>query len=281
MTFTPWREKSEVATGPFDGVPDHLERPLEDWIGSFLVDAAAIRIALTLRLPLASNERQARALRNEAIGDEDLTLELIDLMLKDRREHFFEFLRHFTDSSIRALDDILTRGGSLWTVTPELDGLTRRVSPELKAMLEKAVESSTPASEYLRTAWAATYGLNPNPDHAYAESIRAVEDAAGKVVTPKDERFQLNKVAKALRDQKAQFEVTLNLEADSQSEPVEVIVTMMEWLIRANTARHSQPSGEPLRHSESEAEMAVQLAVLLVEWFEGGYIRRLTSEVAS
>lgn len=275
VAFTPWRERTDAPAGPFDGVPDHLDRPLREWMHEVLDDDAAIRIALAMRVVLPNKRTPPAALMAEVEADEDLTLHVLDLMLKDRAERPWEYHLDFTDEDIDHLEDLLSRGGSLWTVSPERNGLIRRVTPELKGIFDKTSASGSPAADYLRAAWTSVYGLNPNPNHAFAEAIRAVEDASGKVVTPNAQRFQLNRVATSLRDQRSKFEVALETEVGAEPNPLEVVVTMMEWMIRAHTARHGKPGDEPLQHEKSEAEMAVQLAIPLVEWSEGGYVRRV------
>lgn len=256
-------------------MPAHLKRPLLQWIFECLDDELAVRIGIQLRLVLDGSARPAAGLRNAAAGHEDVMLSVIDLMLKERLRDDSGFDFPFTSGEVVNLEEMLETGGSAWRVALEGDGLARRVSPQSQALYELAAGTPAPAASYLRKAWNMTYGREPRPTQAVSEAIRAVEDAAGRVITPNDERYQLNKVAKSLLDQRGKFEVAYGPDATDEPQPIDVVASMMQWLIRAQGARHGGPGDKPVEHSQQEAEMAIQMAVLLVAWFSGGYVRRI------
>ena len=101
---------------------------------------------------------------------------------------------------IDSLEGLLTSGNSAWTVDPTVRGLVRRLGAEEQSTFEAATAVDDPATAYLREAWEAAWGTNPNGETAHDKAIKALEAAFRPVVTPKSPGAKLNTIADHLRD---------------------------------------------------------------------------------
>lgn len=175
-------------------------------------------------------------------------------------------LSHGGHGDPEVLKTLLEQGKSAWTVGERLGchGLTRRVPEGVQIAADQIMEDSGNAGIRLAKAWEALYGLHSDPTKAYALAIKAVEDAAIPVVTPKDRVSTLGKVIKVIRDQK-DWNLPLARE-DNQAPSGEVLLGMMQVLWTGQHDRHGGNSDlPPLTHQE--AIVAVSLAVTLTHWF--------------
>jgi hypothetical protein len=170
---------------------------------------------------------------------------------------------------LTTLDYILAAGGSAYRYR---DGhLERRVDVTTVAAFERvAASANDEASMYLRRAWTATYGRDPDPSRAYGDAVRAVEAAACPVLLPNDPTPTLGKAIARLRDRPHDWHLVLPGGGDSAGAiPLRMALQLL-W-----TAQRSRHAGGPDTRDQllGEAEAAVSLAVTLVQWFANGFIR--------
>ena len=125
---------------------------------------------------------------------------------------------------------------------------------------------------YLRKAWGATYGRNPQPDTAYRDAVRAVEAAAIPIVRPSRSPPTLGLVITELHDRPERFATRLN--PSPPLEPIETVRQMLSLLWKSQRDRHGVDDDVPLTVSQQEAEDALALAVTLVRWFDTGAVYR-------
>ena len=140
------------------------------------------------------------------LADAEL-LDLVDAVLANRGTGPW---RRFgiADKPLERLERLLTDGGAAWRATPDGLGLERRVDTVAAAAVATAAHTATaagqdPAAEHLRAAWAAAYGVGPDPDRAYDEAVLAVEAVACPLVCPANPRRTLGTVVADLRDRKS------------------------------------------------------------------------------
>jgi hypothetical protein len=142
---------------------------------------------------------------------------------------------------------------------------------------EEAVASAeaaqrTSAARHLRIAWQETYGVSPDPTKAYGEAVRAVEAAAAPVMAPKNQAPTLGQL---LADMRAQnWELTL---VDKQASlwPATTFIDLLDQLWKGERSRHG--GGATSRdQTQQEAEAAVHLAALALQWFTTGIVRKAT-----
>lgn len=192
-------------------------------------------------------------LRN--IPDEEL-LDVIDWLIYRQPD----VLQH------AELDRLLIQGSSIWKVGERNGnrGLMRRVPEAVQSAAESASLRGS-AGALLSAAWSACFGRGPDTEEAYEKAIKAVEEAAAPVVSPKNARATLGTM---IRDMKAQGDWKLDLPGAAQDVPV----SMMEALWTGQESRHG---GNGYRiPTQSEAEAGVLLAVPLVQWFTSGAVSR-------
>ncbi|MEU4691594.1 hypothetical protein [Actinoplanes sp. NPDC023714] len=181
------------------------------------------------------------------------------------------------DERLDRLESLLANGGSAYTVSRDSRCLVLRVDETVEAAARLAIHvASDAAADHLRQAWAATYGISPDPDKAMHEAIRAVEDVACPLVQNRhagNNLATLGTVLGELRGNAAHLWELVLPDKEGQPRTVENLVGMMETLWHAQVSRHGG-GAKSRRQSQAEAEAAVQLAVLIVHWLKTGVLRR-------
>jgi hypothetical protein len=169
------------------------------------------------------------------------------------------------------LEGILEQSGSAWRVGTRSGaaGVERRVAPGVGEAANVAMESTGSAGELLSAAWRATYGIHPDPDKAYSMAIKAVEEAAKPVISPKDGVATLGKMTSAMRDQQ---NWSLPLQDDDKNPSSDTVLKMMRALHSGQQQRHGGNGDRPA--TQEEAVAALFLAVPLVQFFHAGLIAR-------
>lgn len=171
------------------------------------------------------------------------------------------------------LELVLRAGGSKWTVglRDGLAGLELRVPEGVHEAARAAMAMPGNAGVLLSEAWHAAYGINPDPEKAYAKAIKAVEAAAIPVVSSTNAAATLGTVISQLRDQ-GNWKLGLTREHTTHTTQ-QVVLGMAQALWTGQNDWHAgQPGYTP--STPAEAEAAVMLAVPLVQWFSSGAIAR-------
>lgn len=236
-----------------------------------------MRIERELEFPLdwsGDLDHAANSLIAEAVADDTFFLDLID--------HQLRRLRWSRDQAIVvSLMVALYQAGSAWQVeavdpATETVGfhLVRRVGETAQAAASQAMGQGK-AGLHLRRAWAEVYGTNPDPGKAFSESIKAVEVAAGPVIAPNDSTATLGKMIGQLKGNSEHFKVVLSGDGESRAgapkgdlDALAIARLMAQLLWTSQHDRHGRfDPGSPIAVSQEEAQAAVHLAVLLVQWF--------------
>ena len=180
----------------------------------------------------------------------------------------------------------LHQAGSAWTVEavdPTNDDLgfhlIRRVDETAQAAASEAMKQGK-AGLHLRRAWAEIYGTNPDPGKAFSEAIKAVEVAVGPVVTPNDKNATLGRMIGELKGSPGRFRVVLSGAGESRAgvpkgdlDALAIARLMAQLLWTSQHDRHGNfDLSHPISVSQEEAQAAVQLAVVLVQWFVTGVV---------
>ncbi|MFI8633831.1 hypothetical protein ACIGEP_14705 [Microbacterium sp. NPDC077663] len=158
----------------------------------------------------------------------------------------------------------------------ELDGVYRlghRSVDGVPQAAESAATSHIEAGVHLVRAWSEAQLASPNVNVVMAESILAVESAAGPKVTPAAKMYKLGQIRSALESQRG-WGLAFALRDDSKPDHLAMLLGMLDTLIVAQTGRHPQPNAA----AEADAQQArghVQLAATLVQWFSTDVVRRL------
>lgn len=128
------------------------------------------------------------------------------------------------------------------------------------------------AAQFLRDAWASTYGLHPEPGDAYADAIRAVEEIAIPLLLPSSPAPTLGAVRSTLDKGRANYELVI-ADKDAQPSSIDMVVDVISTLWFGHRDRHAgHPTSIPI--TQESAEMAVHTAITLVHYFNTGAIRR-------
>jgi hypothetical protein len=279
----------------YDGMPDHLKSSVARYLYGalsasgmygFQADVESLqRVERELRLTLNWTDGPDEALNqllNEALSyNDELCLDLIDHQLGIGG----------TSARAKLAEELalaLDQGGSQWQVTrsdPENSWyglrLTRRVEPAATAAAEQAIASSGRAGLHLSDAWASAYGRHPNPSHAYSQAIKAVEIAAGAIVTPNDSAATLGRMIGEMKAHSTDFVTVLvgkgDMTAKGDVAGADIVRLGMQLLWTGQHDRHGtfDPT-QPISVSQAEAESAVALAIDIVHQFTTGAIRRVS-----
>lgn len=282
----------------YEGVPPHLHEPLATWTANAAGNRtdgqnAAKRALMRLRIPLATitnmamqYDRRSVSTYGEAVHyivesghfPHDEELNVLNALIGLHDDEVDSILQAGWTTSLVELENLLVDAGSAWTVDQELRGLYRRVDAtviEARRTAEaSAVAADRPtAAAHLRTAWQETYGVDPDPTKAYNEAVKAVEAAAAPAVAPKNPEPTLGQI---LGDMRAQgWNLAL---VDKLDHPwdAETFITLLDQLWRGRRAGHG--GGANSRdQTQAEAEAAVHLAALAVQWFASNAVAKSTT----
>lgn len=171
--------------------------------------------------------------------------------------------------AIQELEHVLARSGSVWEVTPITDEitretryiLTRRDLAAAKAAISEITSQHDRAGRFLFDAWKAIASTDPQPNEGYDKAVKAIEAAAGPVITPNDRNATLGKMIGAMRDKPEKWTFVLGND-------ICPVIRMAErvW------GEHFRHGTDERRtdHTLPEADAAVHLAIPLVRYFSGG-----------
>jgi hypothetical protein len=201
-------------------------------------------------------------------------LDVIDALLAYRAD---QGQRENSRNAAHVLGMLLTEGGSAYRVADDLSGLEMRVATAVRGAVQQTVSdaaSSLPAgsaADHLAAAWAAAYGLHPDPVRAYSEAIKAAESAAHAVIEPNNAKATLGTMIRVIRNSPSRF--TTALFTPAGKDPVAPVEAMMRALWEGQTSRHGAQTGTVPETPEA-AQSAVHLAATLVQWFTSGAVVR-------
>jgi hypothetical protein len=276
-----WRPFSARVEGkPWDdalheGIPQHLEVPLREWLRGFVPNnEIATRIMSRLRLARTPQMKPYNDLITESA---DYFLDIVDCALRLVKE-----LKGsgFTSGKVKDLEELLLDSGSAYRVTLSGDGLERRVDPTVTRGFEESVKTASnsansgSAAGYLQQAWEEIYGLHPDPPQAYSYAIKAVESAAQSIVQPNHAKATLGTMVPEMRQAAHKFTCVIAAPGGSGRSGAEPYAALMQQLWNGQTSRHG---GQVAARAETqeEAEAGVHIAILLVYTFSSGAIVRL------
>lgn len=262
--------------GPFDGVPEHLTTPLQNWVKQALTvgngyydETTAQTLCLRLHITAALHRGTPQYTETLAHSTGADLLNVID-----------ELLRYWSEvganGSIESLDLLLSDSGSAYRVTDAEDGLEERVTPAVRDAVRQTIAgaagqaSTGSAAEHLAAAWQAAYGLGPDPVRAYSESIKAVEAAAHAVIEPTNTKATLGTMLRAIRDSPEKFDAAI---PPKNGNPIVPAEAMMRALWDGQTSRHGGQTPTVPETLES-ARAGMHLAATLVQWFVSGAVVR-------
>ncbi|CAN5359017.1 hypothetical protein BH11ACT3_BH11ACT3_19370 [soil metagenome] len=267
----------------YEGVPVWLRAPLRDWLTSVLEVASTNSYMRAQsrrtewvqeydsrtrrRSPLAPSFAMHGSLEVAAIleGSDDY-IKFLDFLI------WYMFETEWEGPEER-LDEILTSGGSAWKVGTRdgVPGLERRVDVTVQTAADSAMAVPGHAGSLLSEAWHAAFGVTPDFEKAYAKSVKAVEAAAIPVVMPNHGSATLGTVLGQMRAD-GDWKLPLTRE-DTTEDSAAMLVRMGQTLWTGQQDRHAgQPGYQP--STREDAELAVFLAVTLVQFFTSGAVAR-------
>lgn len=284
--WRPLRAQDEASAkewdGPHEGVPPWLFGPLALWLTHQYPTRAQVvymrhaavgeyqRLGMALRLDVTppgvdqGPDAYERHFRNLAEREPDLLLEAAHHWLG----RVYNLWNKEQKPAADALKRLFEESGSVWTVRLIKDpGLERRVSAEQQEAAAAAIARGTRASEYLAVAWREAYDRDPDASASYRDSVRAVEAVTIPMVLPNDRLATLGKVIGELKAHPDR--ISLRMHTPDAPAGSQAVISMLSTLWDGQYARHAviDPS-QPPNASIEQAQDAVRLAVLIVDWFE-------------
>jgi len=226
----------------------HLERVIDRWVFLNLVPPS----------PEFLNTRFSH--------DDDLLLQATDIALQ-----------WADDEDAGVLESYLAEARHIYCVGTDEDGnfqLQFRQSEEITELFQTEAEQPERAADHLRRAWTKCFRVEPAPDPnaACSEAVSAVEAAAKSVISPKNNKTTLSSLLNEMKPD-AKKKPGYKWETDSEYDrSMEAVYSMMQLVWNTGRYRHGDDS-LPLEVTQESAEMTVQTAVLLVNWFRSERIR--------
>jgi len=272
---------------PHEGVPDHLDEPLRRWIYAALQGGGAELVALKLEIRIDYDRASGNAAIFLARDPQPYELlAIVNAVLANGGPWPQPLPRDRPGTNSNAAgkaqlrEDLITMlaaGSSVWQVSSDGTGLIRRIDETSVNAIDQAVSvaeanpKSGSAAKQIRTAWRAIYKLDPEPETAYREAVKAVESAAHAVVQPDHSAATLGTMRRELRDNAASW--MLAIPGKDGSGDIAPLLAMIGLLWDGQEWRHGgQKPGRDA--TPEEAEMAVHLAVTLVHWFITGAVHK-------
>lgn len=220
----------------------------------------------SLEYPAHRRDAINRALGSLGYDPQERMLDLLDAILALL---YGEYGANGVQPSANALERLLELGGSAWRVNGAGRGLERRVDEAVSATVGQsmaAAHTKAPsAAAHLADAWKYAYGRSPDASKVFSESIKAVEAAAARVVTPSDLKATLGRIIGVMKAAPKSWELNI-ANAD-----ISVAVEMMDSLWKGQTDRHGGV-GPTVAVTTEAADAALHLAATLVHWFSKGAI---------
>lgn len=274
-----------------EGVPEWLRASLLDWAQSqyrfFRSNSRGHGGTYVWRHELfRETERRlhVRLATDATLSDGGSAWRAITQLAEESQEHFLEVINFLlfemgdeygSDREAEELKEILEEGGSAWTVR-QRDGayrLERRADDTVVAAAEMAMSAPGSAGSLLASAWGRAYGRHPDPGQAYGNAIKAVEAAAVGVISPNNARATLGTMIKDI--EAAPHKWVFALTTAPHVDPVGTVTNMMQCLWTGQAGRHGSAAAIHVDNTQREAEVALSLAIPLIQWFSDGAIRRV------
>jgi hypothetical protein len=249
----------------------HFRAPIAGWFEEFFDRRSLVVVALRARLEWTPGEASVYELDSQTFTsvlwttNDNQILVAVDAALYQ--------LAGRESRAVNSLGTLLEAGGSAWRVRDDGCGLERRVPEAIHTAVAGAVSSakgvSADAAEHLQKAWVALYGIAPDASSAYAEAVRAVESAAGRLVEPNNAKATLGTINGSLRTDRARWRIAIT---DAQGGPIDgtPVLAMQELLWHGHTDRHG--ANPTIQVTRDAAQSAVHLAATLVQWWTAGGI---------
>ena len=263
-----------------DGVPDWLDQPLRDWLQIVFTDEGgegSERLAgrVLMRLRWWKDNQQQRYVARLAVSPQTELLTVVDavLQLHPAWDPGVGIPASLFRVKVGGLDDILTDAGSLYQIDFNRRCLVRRVDATVQAAVDAAIATATSTvAGHLRTAWVAAYGLHPDPDKAYDHAVLAIEDLTCPLVCPRNIKATLGVVVSDLRNQAAQWELSIENTSTGQPAGIDSVVQVLDLLWKGQSRHGGNPNSR--QQTQAEAEAAVQMAAALTQWLTAGVLHR-------
>lgn len=210
------------------------------------------------------------SLMERLLGDETLTLDVVDLLL------------HGVGGaparpSIAALARLLEASGSEWRVewlNHRTAELSRRVMPEALRSVDNVVAAGGATGQYLRNAMTAAFGRNPAPDKAHRDAILALERALHDITMPNDDAATLGRMLGHLRTNRGDYETRLKPQRP-QVDGVDAFIDLV-GVVWHSDLRHADLSQANATYvTPEQAQDAVLAAALACEWVRSGAFRKV------
>lgn len=271
MTDDEYERRLEVR----EEIPELLLAPMRTWAETHVADhnryatlGRVYELQSVLKVELGPEgsytEAESLVAQFEASSEREFVW-LVDYLLSEFPEQQWS-----EPDAIKALRWHMDQTRSALTVSPRggVYRLTHRLPEGVEATLVSAAQdANASAGIHLSNAIREATTLDGKTSTVMTEGIRAVEAAAGPVVTPRDQRFALSKIVSALRA-KSGWSLVLQRRDDDVPDHQAILIGMLETLAFAQRDRHSgsAPSAE-------EAQAHMMLAAALVGWFSTGAVR--------
>jgi hypothetical protein len=307
----PWPTLAERESGLlpppeyYEDVPAHMDRPLRSWVARVIGDQRVLARRVVTRLRVSSSVTSAKGpatdieIVNWLVAGEagyyDVArlvdrLTVVDAIVamhpawERDPQTFSQSDQEAWAGHLLALQQLLADCGSAWTVDFDFRGLYRRVeAPVVEAWqrARAAAEESgrQSAARYLTEAWKKIYGMHPEPTDGYTAAVKAVEAVAVPVVLPSNPRAIVHHVRRELKAHPSHWRFIIGEAEGVQAGEgaIDVVTTMLDRLLRGETERHGV-EGVNRPSTPAEAQAAVHLAAVLVQWFISGAVQpRVTS----
>ena len=123
--------------------------------------------------------------------------------------HPDKWVRHGLTEFAGELDQYFEDARFVWMIDLDKGGLVRRVSAEAQATYAAAVAPDDVAATYLKKAWQAAFGIEPDPESAFLSAVKAIEAAFRPTISPANDRATAGIMADNLEQKPEKWQALL------------------------------------------------------------------------
>lgn len=246
-----------------DGFPSYLQNQVRHATVEALESPPGLvpKIALKLRVAITSDTyRQHTHLWTKMSEDASLALDVYDLLARISQQLNFPRL-----SSL--LDDIGCRfssAGSVWRFNLKDGRLEHRLPQSALDSYDLATEPEDQISDYVSSAWASAYGRDQEPETAWHDATRALEEALKPIVVPNNSKTTLGAIRDAIKGKPTKWDASMP--GDSAEERVGNFLAVLNTLPFAPKRHGGDEKDAPtIEVSRSVVLLATSLVAIVRE----------------
>ena len=193
-----------------------------------------------------------------------------------------EWVRHNMIDFAGELDQYFEDARLVWMIDLFRGGLVRRVSIETQATYAMAIAPDDIAASYLKEAWQAAFGIEPDAESAFLSAVKAVEATFKPAISPKNDRTTAGTMAADLEQKSDKWQALIPDRRPPSTQPkgdiagVKFLAAAMHLLHQCRRAHGNDQEYDA--NTLEDAQAACFLASSLIAMQRNGFLTQREEE---